>query len=52
MRKYHYEFAAYTDNLYWGRQFLGRSKNRETATNIGRISNKGSFIIEKVRVYD
>ena len=52
MNKYHYEYAAYTDNLCYGRIFLGRGKTHQEAAEIGQRANKGVFVVERVRVYD
>ena len=50
--KYHYEYFVYTDNLNYGRMFLGNAKSRTLAERIGYSSCKGVFIIEKKRVYE
>lgn len=50
--KYHYEYAVFTDNLCWGRMYLGKGRTRSEAQFIGRWANKGVFIIKKQRVYD
>lgn len=52
MNKYHYEYAAYTDNLCYGRVFLGRGRTHSEAYQIGLAANKGVFVVEKIRVYD
>lgn len=52
MKKYHYEWAAYTDNLCWGRQLLGRDRSKSWVTYLAYAAGKGSFIIVKERVYD
>ena len=52
MAKYHYEFFAYTDNLNYGRLFLGSSRDYRAAKLIARSANKGCYVIEKHRVYD
>jgi len=52
MKKYHYEFVAYTDNLNYGRMFLGQAKTKAEATHIARTANKGCFVIEKHRIYN
>ena len=51
-RKYHYEYAAYTDNLCYGRKFLGQSTSKTEANAMGRNANKGVYVVEKVRVYE
>ena len=48
-RKYHYEYAAYTDNLCYGRQLIARDRNR---SYVAMLANKGAFVIERERVYD
>lgn len=52
MKKYHYEWFAYTDNLNYGRVFLGMDRSYRMAKFIARSANKGCFVIEKHRVYD
>lgn len=52
MAKYHYEWFAYTNNLNYGRLFLGRGMTEREARVIGRCANKGCFDVEKHRVYD
>ena len=49
---YHYEYAAFTDNLCYGRMLLGSARTRTAANAIGQWANKGVFIIKKYRVYD
>ena len=51
-KKYHYEYFAYTDNLNYGRLFLGKDKSYTMAALIARNANKGCCVIEKHRVYD
>lgn len=48
---YHYEYFVYTDNLNYGRMFLGRSRSRSEAQQIGRAACRGCFVVEKRRVY-
>lgn len=48
---YHYEYFVYTDNLNYGRMFLGRSRSLSEAHNIGRSACRGCFRVEKRRVY-
>ena len=50
--KYHYEYAAYTDNLCYGRMLLGKGRTRSETLAIGQWANKGVFTIEKYRVYE
>lgn len=52
MRKYHYEYFAYSDNLCYGRLLLGQSRVLAEAHWAGILANKGAFVIEKHRVYD
>lgn len=52
MKPYHYEYFAYTDNLNFGRLFLGQSKSLSEAKYIARTANKGCYVIEKHRVYN
>ncbi len=50
MASYHYEYFVYTDNLCYGRMFLGKDRSKSAARAIGRWANKGCFTIEKHRV--
>lgn len=50
MPSYHYEYFVYTDNLCYGRMFLGKDRSKSAARAIGRWANKGCFTIEKHRV--
>ena len=52
MAAYHYEYCTYTDNLNYGRMYLGRSRSRSVAHTIGQLANKGCFIVLKRRVYN
>lgn len=52
MSAYHYEHFVFTDNLCWGRVFLGKSKSLSEARQIGRSANKGCFVVERHRVYN
>lgn len=52
MGKYHYEWYVYTDNLCWGRMFLGKSTSKSEAETIGINANKGVFIFKKQRTYN
>ena len=47
---YHYEWAAYTNNLCWGRVFICRSKNLSFVKHTAANAGKGCFDIVKVRV--
>lgn len=51
-RKYHYEYAAYTDNLNYGRMFICQHRNRHSCNWMAANARKGCYVIEKVRVYD
>lgn len=51
-RKYHYEWAAYTDNLCWGRVLISRNRSYSLVAWMARNANKGSYRIVKERVYD
>lgn len=52
MKKYHYEYFAYTDNLFWGRIYLGKSRNQSEAHKIGREAGKGCYMVRRKRVHD
>lgn len=52
MAKYHYEWAAYTDNLCWGRQFIARDRSKSWVAFLGFNAGKGAFVIVRERVYD
>lgn len=49
---YHYEYFAYTDNLNYGRLYMGQSRQRWYAKMIAQNANKGCYVIEKHRVYE
>lgn len=51
-RKYHYEWAAYTDNLCWGRQLIARDIDRGYVVWRAAMANKGAYVIVRKRVYD
>lgn len=51
-RKYHYEWAAYTDNLGYGRIFLARGLNRDHVAFLAHNAKKGCYVIRRERVYD
>lgn len=51
-RKYHYEWAAYTDNLWHGRQFICRSPVLEWVRARASESGLGCFRIKRERVYE
>ena len=51
-RKYHYEYAAYTNNLAWGRVKISQSDNRSVVQFDAQNAGMGCFDIVKVRVYD
>lgn len=50
--KYHYEWAAYTDNLCWGRMLIARDRSQSWVRYCAVNANKGAFIIVKERVYE
>lgn len=52
MKKYHYEYFAYTDNLNYGRLYLGKAETSGEAHRIGLQANKGVFVVERHRVYN
>lgn len=49
---YHYEYFAYTDNLNYGRLYLGQARQKWYAALIAHLANKGCYVIEKHRVYE
>lgn len=51
-RKYHYEYAAYTDNLYYGRMLICQHRDLNHVRTEAIWADKGAYTIEKVRVYD
>ena len=51
-RKYHYEYAAYTDNLCWGRQLIAQDRSKSYVEHVAVHARKGVYVIERVRVYD
>lgn len=52
MRKYHYEYFAYTDNLCYGHMLIGQFSSMGIAEFYANLANKGCYVIEKHRVYD
>jgi hypothetical protein len=48
--RYAYEWRAYTDNLNWGRFFLGRAATRAGACAIAERANRGAWKIERRRI--
>lgn len=51
-QKYHYEWAAYTDNLKYGRLPISRGRNLAEVRREASASGKGAYVIRKERVYD
>lgn len=51
-RKYHYEWAAYTDNLCYGRIFLARGHDYDSVAAQAVFARKGCFQMKRERVYD
>lgn len=51
-RKFHWEYAAYTDNLCYGRQLITQGRVKQDVENAAWKARKGCFVIERVRVYD
>lgn len=49
---YHYEYAVYTNNLCWGRVYIGTYATRSDARRGGLLASKGAFDIKRVRVYN
>ena len=49
---YTYVYKVYTNNLCWGRMYLGESTNKTIANLIGYNANKGVFVVEKKRKYN
>ena len=52
MGKYHYEWFVYTDNLCYGRMFLGKDLSKTEAYRIGKNANRGVFVLKKKRVFN
>jgi hypothetical protein len=50
LQEYHYEYAAYTDNLCWGRVKICQGRDRHHVEQTAWNSNKGCYVIERVRV--
>lgn len=50
--RYHYEWHVYTDNLCYGHLYLGKSKSKTQAIQIGQNANKGCFVTKRKRVYN
>lgn len=51
-RKFHWEWAAYTDNLCYGRQLIVRDRNKAYVERTAWNAHKGAYVIERERVYD
>ena len=51
-RKYHYEWAAYTDNITFGRVFIARGRDYTHVAMQAVNSRKGAYTIRRERVYD
>lgn len=51
-RKYHYEYAAYTNNLCYGRQLICQDRSLSYVRAQAVLAGKGVYVIAKVRVYD
>ena len=51
-RKFHMEYAAYTDNLCYGRQLIYQDRNRAVVERAAWNARKGVYVIERVRVYE
>lgn len=50
--QFHYEYAAYTDNLCWGRMLIAQGRDLRSVRMRAELSGKGCFVIEKVKVYE
>ena len=51
-RRYHYEWAAYTDNLNLGRRLIARDRDYTWVAFLAVNKHKGCFSIRRERVYD
>jgi hypothetical protein len=51
-RRYHYEYAAYTDNLMWGRILIARGRKASIVRMHASRAGLGCFRIKRERVYD
>lgn len=51
-KRFHYEYFAYTDNLNYGRMLIAQSTCKSLCYLRARNANKGTFVVEKHRVYD
>lgn len=51
MKRYHYEYAAYTDNLNWGRMLICRDRSYDYVAMMAKNANKGCYRIIRERVY-
>lgn len=50
LQEYHYEYAAYTDNLCWGRVKICQDRSRGYVASLAANANKGCYVIKRVRV--
>lgn len=51
-RTYHYEWAAYTENLNLGKRLIARDKNYTWVAFLAVNTHRGCYTIVKERVYD
>lgn len=51
-RRYHYEWAAYTDNLNLGHRLIARDRDYNWVAFLAVNKHNGCFSIRKERVYD
>jgi|GEM_PF-1899150 len=48
--EYHYEYAAYTDNLCYGKELIAQDRSLYWVRLCTANSDKGAYVIKKVRV--
>lgn len=51
-RRYHYEWAAYTDNLNLGRRLIARDRDYTWVAFLAVNKGGGCYSIRRERVYD
>jgi len=43
------EWYCFTDNKDWGRFFIGKASTKREAVDMGKVANKGKFVVEPRR---
>lgn len=51
MKKAKIEWYVFTDNPQYGRLYLGKSKFKSEADDIGKRANKGKYVVERRHIW-